>query len=99
MAKKRLCTTCIYYNNGWCNKRRTNKGLKDLLECSYKVAEEDLSSTSLEEKQIEVMELNLVKVHCDVCKKELTDSKLIKINESKSLILCEEHALDLKNKL
>jgi len=36
MAKKRLCTECIYNNNGWCNKRKTNKGLKELSDCEYR---------------------------------------------------------------
>ena len=36
MAKERLCTKCTYNNNGWCNKRKTNKGLKDLTDCEYR---------------------------------------------------------------
>ena len=36
MGKERLCTKCIYNNNGWCNKRKTNKGLKDLTYCEYR---------------------------------------------------------------
>ena len=36
MAKDRLCTDCIYNNNGWCKARKTNKGLRDLLECEFK---------------------------------------------------------------
>ena len=36
MAKKRLCNDCAYNNNGWCNKRKTNKGLKELIECEYR---------------------------------------------------------------
>ncbi|MGG7144915.1 hypothetical protein ACQPVP_15850 [Clostridium nigeriense] len=36
MAKERLCTNCTYNNNGWCNKRKTNKGLKDLSNCEYR---------------------------------------------------------------
>ena len=36
MAKERLCTNCTYNNNGWCNKRKTNKGLKDLINCEYR---------------------------------------------------------------
>ena len=30
MSKERLCTNCTYNNNGWCNKRKTNKGLRHL---------------------------------------------------------------------
>lgn len=36
MAKERLCTKCTYNNNGWCNKRKTNKGLKELTDCEYR---------------------------------------------------------------
>lgn len=36
MAQKRLCTECAYNNNGWCNKRKTNKGLKELSDCEYR---------------------------------------------------------------
>ena len=36
MAKERLCTNCTYNNNGWCNKRKTNKGLKELADCKYR---------------------------------------------------------------
>ena len=35
MAKNTLCIDCNYYNNGWCKKRKTNQGLKDLLDCEY----------------------------------------------------------------
>lgn len=30
MAKRRLCTDCIHNNNGWCEARKTNQGLRDL---------------------------------------------------------------------
>lgn len=36
MAKDRICNDCKYNNNGWCKARKTNKGLKDLLECDLK---------------------------------------------------------------
>ena len=36
MSKERLCTKCTYNNNGWCNKRKTNKGLRDLTDCEYR---------------------------------------------------------------
>ena len=36
MAKERLCTKCKYNNNGWCEAKRTNKGLKDLVECEFR---------------------------------------------------------------
>lgn len=36
MAKERLCTNCTFNNNGWCKARKTNKGLKDLLDCEYR---------------------------------------------------------------
>lgn len=31
-----ICKECEFNNNGWCNKRNTNKGLKDLTECEYR---------------------------------------------------------------
>ena len=36
MAKNTLCIDCPYYNNGWCKRRKTNQGLKDLLDCEFK---------------------------------------------------------------
>ncbi|GAA0071781.1 hypothetical protein UT300003_33060 [Clostridium sardiniense] len=36
MSKGRICNDCKYNNNGWCRSRKTNKGLKDLLECDLK---------------------------------------------------------------
>lgn len=36
MAKNRICNDCKYNNNGWCKARKTNKGLRDLLECNLK---------------------------------------------------------------
>ena len=36
MAKNRICKECKYNNNGWCEARKTNKGLKDLLNCEYR---------------------------------------------------------------
>ena len=36
MAKEILCTDCTYNNNGWCNKRKTNRGLRDLTECEFR---------------------------------------------------------------
>lgn len=36
MAKNSLCKNCTHNNNGWCNVRKTNKGLKDLIECEYR---------------------------------------------------------------
>lgn len=36
MAKDRICNDCKYNNNGWCKARKTNKGLRDLLECDFK---------------------------------------------------------------
>lgn len=35
MSKERICNNCTFNNNGWCSKRKTNKGLKDLTECEY----------------------------------------------------------------
>lgn len=36
MPKNELCLDCKHYKNGWCNVRKTNKGLGDLLECVFK---------------------------------------------------------------
>lgn len=36
MAKDRIYNDCRYNNNGWCKARKTNKGLRDLLECNLK---------------------------------------------------------------
>ena len=36
LAKDRICNECKYYNNGWCKARKTNKGLRDLIECEFK---------------------------------------------------------------
>ena len=57
MAKNKLCSECVHNNNGWCNKLKTNKGLKDLIECTHKQTEEttDLNSIlALKKKELEV---------------------------------------------
>lgn len=36
MSKEKICKEREFNNNGWCNKRKTNKGLKDLTECEYR---------------------------------------------------------------
>lgn len=36
MAKERICNDCIHNNNGWCKARKTNKGLKDLIQCGFR---------------------------------------------------------------
>lgn len=36
MAKNHLCKDCTHNNNGWCNIRKTNQGLKDLPSCEFK---------------------------------------------------------------
>ena len=36
MGKERLRSKCTYNNNDWCNKRKTNKGLRDLTDCEYR---------------------------------------------------------------
>ena len=55
MAKERLCTNCTYYNNGWCNKRKTNKGLKDLTDCEYRKTENTVKLNNfLEQKRFEL---------------------------------------------
>jgi hypothetical protein len=36
MAKDKICIGCIHNNNGWCRARKTNQGIKDLVECNLK---------------------------------------------------------------
>lgn len=36
MAKERLCTKCNFNKNGWCQKLKTNKNLKDLTKCEFR---------------------------------------------------------------
>ena len=55
MTKERLCTKCTYNNNGWCNKRKTNKGLKDLTDCEYRKTENTVKLNNfLEQKRFEL---------------------------------------------
>lgn len=55
MAKERLCTNCTYNNNGWCNKRKTNKGLKELTDCEYRKTESTVKLNNfLEQKRFEL---------------------------------------------
>ena len=55
MSKERLCTKCTYNNNGWCNKRKTNKGLKDLIDCEYRKTENTVKLNNfLEQKRFEL---------------------------------------------
>ena len=55
MAKERLCTNCTYNNNGWCNKRKTNKGLKELIDCKYRKTESTVKLNNfLEQKRFEL---------------------------------------------
>ena len=55
MAKERLCTNCTYNNNGWCNKRKTNKGLRDLTDCEYRKTENTVKLNNfLEQKRFEL---------------------------------------------
>lgn len=55
MAKERLCTNCTYNNNGWCNKRKTNKGLRDLTDCEYRKTESTVKLNNfLEQKRFEL---------------------------------------------
>ena len=55
MAKERLCTNCTYNNNGWCNKRKTNKGLKDLTDCEYRKTENTVKLNNfIEQKRFEL---------------------------------------------
>ena len=55
MAKERLCTNCTYNNNGWCNKRKTNKGLKELTDCKYRKTESTVKLNNfLEQKRFEL---------------------------------------------
>lgn len=55
MAKERLCTNCTYNNNGWCNKRKTNKGLRELTDCEYRKTESTVKLKKfLEQKRFEL---------------------------------------------
>ena len=55
MNKERLCTKCTYNNNGWCNKRKTNKGLKELTDCKYRKTESTVKLNNfLEQKRFEL---------------------------------------------
>ena len=55
MAKERLCTNCTYNNNGWCNKRKTNKGLRELVDCEYRKTDSIVKLNSfLEQKKFEL---------------------------------------------
>lgn len=55
MAKERLCANCTYNNNGWCNKRKTNKGLKELTDCEYRKTESTVKLNNfLEQKRFEL---------------------------------------------
>lgn len=55
MAKERLCTNCTYNNNGWCNKRKTNKGLKELTDCECRKTESTVKLYNfLEQKRFEL---------------------------------------------
>ena len=55
MAKERLCTKCTYNNNGWCNKRKTNKGLKELIDCEYRKTDKLIRLENyLEQKRFEL---------------------------------------------
>ena len=55
MSKERLCTKCTYNNNGWCNKRKTNKGLRDLTDCKYRKTESTVKLNNfLEQKRFEL---------------------------------------------
>ena len=55
MGKERLCINCTYNNNGWCNKRKTNKGLKELTDCKYRKTESTVKLNNfLEQKRFEL---------------------------------------------
>ena len=55
MAKEKLCTNCTYNNNGWCNKRKTNKGLRELTDCEYRKTESTVKLNNfLEQKRFEL---------------------------------------------
>lgn len=55
MAKERLCTKCIHNNNGWCNKRKTNKGLKELTDCEFRATDNLIRLENyLEQKKFEL---------------------------------------------
>lgn len=52
---ERICKGCIYNNNGWCNKRKTNKDLKNLTECEYRKTDNIVKLNNyLEQKKFEV---------------------------------------------
>lgn len=55
MAKERLCINCTYNNNGCCNKRKTNKGLKELTDCKHRKTESTVKLNNfLEQKRFEL---------------------------------------------
>lgn len=55
MAKERLCTKCTHNNNGWCNKRKTNKGLKELTDCEFRETDNLIKLENyLEQKKFEL---------------------------------------------
>lgn len=54
MAKNTLCIDCKYYNNGWCNKRKTNKGLKELIDCEYKNNGNDSNNNNNKLNEIQI---------------------------------------------
>lgn len=51
MAKDRVCNGCSYNNNGWCTMRKTNKDLKDLIECEYKIDDKLLKLEEYKEQK------------------------------------------------
>lgn len=55
MAKDRICNGCMNNNNGWCKVRKTNQGLKDLMECEFKKTDSLVKLQNyLEQKKFEL---------------------------------------------
>lgn len=60
MSKNTLCKDCISNNNGWCKKRKTNQGLKELSECEFKEKESD--NKILTEEKIDMINRYVARV-------------------------------------
>lgn len=55
MAKNEFCLECVNYNNGWCNSKKTNQGLKYLSGCEFRKTKEDNRLEQyLEQKRFEL---------------------------------------------
>ena len=73
MAKERLCTNCTYNNNGWCNKRKSNKGLRKV------------EITEREEIIKELKELDIRAIHEPNYENMTTDALQLRLKIFKSM--------------